>query len=649
MNGRPTDSLRSAGSRLAGTLIVGVTLLLGWWIWRQGAYFDAAFYPGALALVLLVGLLVLLAPFPGLAKGPAFIALAALAALAVWTAASGLWSDVPSAASAYSSRVFAYAAAFLLGIWLVLLLRERMTDALIPLAVAGGLIGIATTVVLATGDDSAWYLHDDATLRFPIGYRNANAALLMTCMWPMLAFASDNARHWAGRALATAGATVMIELAILSQSRGSLPATIVALVVFIAAMPHRLRAASVAGLAALPALPALPTLLDVYRHGTDEATVLVYLQDAARMIGLTGLLSVALAAFALVVVYPRLNLGADRVRLVSRLLAVTAVIVAVAGAGAFVARHGGPVEFADQRVEEFTSIGYPDLSEQGVRYGANVGSNRGDFWRVSLDIWRQSPLAGAGAGSFEPRYLRQRRSLESPQDPHSVEMLMLSEQGLVGLALLLTFVVAAGLAVLRSRRLGTRAAILCAAALAAGVQWLMPASYDWFWQYAGVTTPAIFLLGAAAAPALIDPGGGIGRPLRLLGAALCLAVAVAIVPLYLADRYSSRALATDTPAEAIADYRRAADLSPWSAKPLVEAARLELAAGEPGRAAATARRAIEREPTDYAANLVLAQALIAGRRSGARAQLARLRALSPLAAEIEILERRLGRAARPPD
>lgn len=648
MNGHPTDSLRPAGARLAAILILGATLLIAWWAWSQGAYFDRVFYPGALGLVALLGLLAAFAPLELRRAGPAWVALGALVALALWTTFSGIWSDVPVASIAYSLRVALYAAMFMLGLWLVAILRERMTDALLPLAVAGGLVGIATTAVLATGDDSSWYLHGDATLRFPIGYRNANAAFWMACLWPMLALAVDGSRAWLTRALAVAGGTMMIELAVLAQSRGSLPATVLALVVFIAATPHRLRAAAVTAMAALPAALALPSLLDVFRHGSDDAAVITLLRDSSRAIGITVLLSFALAAFLLAVVLPRLKIGSGGKRLIGQGLLVVTVTVALVGSAAFVARHGGPIDFIDQRVDEFTSIGYPDLSEQGVRYGANIGSNRGDFWRVSLATWADHPVIGAGAGTFEPEYLRLRRSLETPTDPHSVEMLLLSEQGLIGLALFVAFFVCAVVAALRSRRLGARAGILVAAALASGTQWLLPASYDWFWQYAGVTAPVMLLLGAAAAPALLDPEARLTRSIRFGGVFACLFLLVLMIPPWLANRHIERALAEieSDPAAAVADYYRAADLVDVDPEPLIAAAKIQLDAGRLEAARASAEEALRREPRSYGAQLMLVRTMIAARDPRAREELERLRELSPLAPEIRQLARQLAGGAR---
>lgn len=622
----------------AGLLGAGVASLIAWWAWKQGAYFGSVFYPGAILLGLLLVTLAITAPFPGRLRGPALIALLAVVGLALWTALSALWSDRPAMAPQDAARVFVYAGLFAGGIWLTLLLGRRMVASLAPVALAGMFIAVATTVVLATGTDTAWYLHDDATLRFPIGYRNANATLLLVCAWPLLALAHQSERHWALRAASVAGATALFELAVLAQSRGSVPAFILALTVFVVLSPQPLRAAAIVGIAAAPAALALPTLLEVFRHGDFDPSVVPLLRDCARTIALTSALAFALAAFAFVVIHPRLRLGPGRVKSISRAGAVAVIVVALIGAGAFVARHGGPSEFIEERVTELTSVGYPDLSDQGVRYGANIGSNRGDFWRVSWRTWRRDPVLGRGAGSFAPAYLVERRSFETPEDPHSIEFLMLSELGLPGLALMACFLVAAALAALRSRRLGARAALLSAAALGSATQWLVSASYDWLWQYPGVTAPAMFLLGAAAAPAVLDPQARLGRAWRVATAGLCLAVIAAVATLGMADRYLNRGIERQRsdPAAAIADLDRAADLAWLDPEPLLRKALIE-APERPGLARRTVERAIEREPNSYAAWLLKARLLTEQGDPGARTALRRAAELNPMAPELKEL------------
>ena len=153
---------------------------------------------------------------------PATIALAALAALGVWAALSALWSPAPDVAIETAQRILTYALAFGLGIWLSTLLGSRLHLALVPLAAAGAFAGIVAVVGMLTGDHVRHYLELDGTLEFPLGYRNANAAFFAIALWPALGLASRRAGAWPVRAAALATATLCLDLAMLSQSRGSL-------------------------------------------------------------------------------------------------------------------------------------------------------------------------------------------------------------------------------------------------------------------------------------------------------------------------------------------------------------------------------------------------------------------------------------------
>ena len=330
-------------------VLVALTALFIWWGWRQGAYFDQVFYPGAIGVYVLLALVLWLAP-PLRASGlPARIAFLSLFLLAGWTLLSIVWTPAPAVAVAGAQRAFLYVALFALGGWLVRFPGERPLPALAPVAL-GALVGVATVITLAGGTDIDAYVHGDATLRFPIGYRNANAAFWLLCAWPLLALATDIEVRWWLRSFAVGSATMLIELGVLAQSRGSLPAVAVALLVYLIVSPRRLRAAAVIALAALPVLPALPTLLDVFQHGEADATTLELLGDSAGAIALTSALSVALSAVVLWGIHPRLRLGPKRVRQLSWVTGILAVIAVAIAGSAFVSRHGGPVGFLDQRV-----------------------------------------------------------------------------------------------------------------------------------------------------------------------------------------------------------------------------------------------------------------------------------------------------------
>ena len=635
--------MRDPLTRIAVLLLGAVTALIGWWAWKQGAYFGTVFYPGALAVFALLGLMLAFAPFRARIKGPARTALLSLLALTAWMLLSTLWSSTPAAAVAYAAHGALYAALFGLGIWIAHLLGSRSILALSPLVIAGAVVAIATVIVLATGTNVTWYLHSDATLRFPIGYRNANAAFFMICVWAALALGTEVKWRWQLRALAVGAGTILLELAFLAQSRGSIPAVVLAALVYLVLSSHRLRAAAVLALMAVPALPAIPTLLDVYRHGKADAAVVPLLHDAARAVAGTGVLSLLIAALVLGAVAPRLRLRAGTVRTISWSAAILAVAGVLGGGAFFVAEHGGPVGFVNQRAQEFDKVGYPNLHGQGIRYGANIGSNRHDFWRVAIDEGLAHPLLGGGAGSFQTVYLRHRLSEESPEDPHSVEALMFSELGLPGIVALVVFIVAAATAGWRSRRLDPAATGLVAGALAGATQWFVQASYDWIWNYPGITAPAIFVLGAAAAPALIDPAAARAARWRVSIGALLAVAAIVLIPFFLAERYLQRAYeeSASDPHGAISDLSRAADLNPLEAAPLLAKGVIASRQGEETLALSAFHEASGREPEDFAPYLYLASELARTNPRAARVALGRAGELDPQDPGLAALRRRL--------
>ena len=74
-----------------------------------------------------------------------------------------------------------------------------------------------------------------------------------------------------------------------------------------------------------------------------------------------------------------------------------------------------------------------------------------------MNQFRDRPVSGIGAGSFDTTYFRERRTDENVERPHSIELQALAETGLVGAALLGFFllgVVAGFLARARGRGSG---------------------------------------------------------------------------------------------------------------------------------------------------------------------------------------------------
>lgn len=613
------------------------------WAWQEGAYFGSVFYPGALLLGGLLLVLALGTRLRAAIKGPTLIALVALMALGGWTLLSVTWSPAPSAGVEDAQRAFAYAGAFVAGIWLCNLMGRRMTLVLWPVALAGAAVAVGTLVVLATGTDFLHYFHEDATLKFPLGYRNANGTFFFICLWPLLTLAADVVHRWEAKMLMIGASTLMIELAVLAQSRGSLPAAALSLIAFVIMSRRGLRAATYAGLAVLPVLPALPALLDVFQHGSLGPGLEPVLRDAAQMMMVTTILSMGLAYAYLRIVEGQVSIGRAGVARVSRIGGIAAIGVIVVGGAILLKTEGGPIRFLDQRVTEFRSEDNPDFTAQGARFGANAGSNRADFWRVSLDQGSTHPILGGGAGSFQFAYLRDRDSSESPNDPHSVEMLMLGELGLPGLLMFVTFVVAGVVAALRSRSLGPSAIAVSTGALAAGTQWLVHSSYDWFWHYPALTAPVLFLLGAACAPRLLDFSAGGSKRVRVATVAGVVVAMITLVPIYLSEHLVDQAtsIAASDPSGAQSDLDRAADLDPLNSEPLLFKGVLLERDGEKAGAISAFQEAVDRQPDNYATHYFLARALASTDPAQARSEISRAAALNPEGFDVKQVQARL--------
>lgn len=643
--GDPAAAGPNPRSTVALLLLPFVTLLFVWWEWKQGAYFGQVFYPGAIGVFVLLGMLVLNVPITMRLRGPFGLVLGGLVALCLLTFLSLIWTDVPTAPLAYGERIAVYVALAGIGAWGARSLGDRAHLALLPIAVSGAVVGVATTIVIGTGHDVTWYLQGDATLRFPIGYRNADVAFLLICLWPLVSLAVADWLHWAWRAAVIAAATLLVDLAVLGQSRGSIPALVAAALVFLIVTPRRLRAVAVLVLIALPVLPFISPLLAVFRYGEPDAGVIPSLHHAARSVGWSALISLAVAALALGLVDPRLRLGPTVVRRLTWALGIAAAIVVVVGAGVFFGRHGGAVSFIEERVHQFEKVGYPNLHGQGTRFGLNVGSNRHDFWRVAVDEGLEKPLTGGGAGSFQLAYLRHRLSLESPHDPHSIEAVIFSELGFPGLIALIAFLVGGIWAVVRSARVGPVAASVAAGGAAAATQWFVHGSFDWFWQYAAVSGLGVYALGVAAGPGLSFEGAPWGRLARWGVGAACVVLALVAVPLFFSSSYLGRGIAKQDsePAAAIEDFHKAAQWNPLDAEPLLLKGLVESNSGAEKAALKSFAEAAEREPDNYASYLFAAELLLSKHPQKGAEELERAAELNPREPVIRRLQHSLAK------
>jgi O-antigen ligase len=425
------------------------------------------------------------------------IAVGCLAGYTALSFASILWAAVPGDAWEGANRTLLYLLVFaLFALWP----QRGATAALLLGTWTLAMICLAAFVALHVNAEAARpaRLFIEERLVYPTGYVNASAAQWLMAFWPALLLARSERLPWALRGVLAGGAVLLAEVALLSQSRGSLYATAVMLVLVFALLPGRVRTFAVLVPVAVGIGAAAPAVLHVgdrLQHGEDAVTALHGATAAMFAAALVVGLVVAVAA----AIEQRRSYSASTATRTHRAIAALATLTLVAILAGGVAVAGNPVRRIEHGWHTFRA-GYGADSTSGNRLVSGLGSNRYDFYRVALDEFAAHPLVGIGADNFQQQYLLHGRSEETPHYPHSVELRALMQTGLLGGLLAViglgAALVAAARGLYRADPLGRAVA---AAALAGFGYWLVHGSFDWFWEFAGLGAPAFALLGLACA------------------------------------------------------------------------------------------------------------------------------------------------------
>jgi tetratricopeptide (TPR) repeat protein len=498
MTAKLTASLREAPATVPALAALALFVV---WATSQAGYPVTHWAPGGLVVLALLAMTlaivrVRLAELPTTVR----VALAALAAYTVLSFLSILWAAVPGDAWEGADRTLLYLLVFaLFACWR----QQGVTAALLVVAWTLALIALAAFTALhvrAADVASLQALIPGGRLVYPSGYANANAAQWLMAFWPALLLARGPRLPWALRGLLAGGAVLLAEVALLSQSRGSLYATPVMLVLVFALLPGRTRTFALLVPVALGIAAAAPAVLRVGDHlhagqatpaAAHGAVSAMFL--AAVVVGLAVALGAALETRRTYSQTTR-----RRVDTAVRACAVLTLVVVLVGG---LAAAGNPLTRIKHGWDTFKG-GYASDSSTGSRLISGLGSNRYDFYRVALDEFLAHPIAGIGADNFQEQYLVHGRSEETPRYPHSVELRTLADTGLAGVVLALVGLGAALLAGWRAlRSADPLARAVAAAALAGFAYWVVHGSFDWFWEFAGLGAPAFALLGIACAVA----------------------------------------------------------------------------------------------------------------------------------------------------
>jgi hypothetical protein len=605
------DAVNGGGSPLA---VRSVAALLVWW----GLLTALAFGLGPRAPV----------PRTALLCAGLLIALALLAGL------STSWS--PSAERAFGEldRLLLYA-----GLVLLPVVFARPGDAA---RWADGM-AIATVVValLAVGqrafpgifpsDHLADVLPNAATrLSYPLGYWNG-LAIFVALGLPLLLRAAVGSPRALVRGAAIAPIPIIAATTYLSSSRGGVLVGLVAVAVFVVAA-GRLRglvavgvggvgsAAAVAVLAARPVLVNGPFETSSGESAGAEAAILI-----AGICLLCGLAYMALAAAL-----------SERVRVP---VAVW-VVLAIVAVGGLVAANPG------KRIDDFKAPPpaetVPGAIPVDTHLSSGNGSGRWQFWSAALHEFSEHPLAGGGAGSYEPWWAQHGTLDWFVRNAHSLWLETLAELGILGLLLLAApFVLGLGAGVARLRRRAASDRGATAALLAVVAGFAVGAALDWIWQLPAIAALAMLSLGLLTGPATAGAATATAAAapprlrfgLRAAGVVAAWVVLCAQAIPFLAGQEvdaSQRAASDGDLPQALDRARSAVAIQPWASSPRLQLALVQEENGRIDLARRELGAAIARDEQDWRLQLVASRlAVKAGDIPGARRYLARAHALNP--------------------
>ncbi|PZS06856.1 MAG: hypothetical protein DLM64_15700 [Solirubrobacterales bacterium] len=579
-----------------------------------------------------------------------------LAAFALWSGITVLWSVAPDHTWLELNRVLAYVVVLFLAFALGAS-HSRSVE-----LIAKGFVLVALAVsVYALGQKLLPGLHIAGVfdlnttgsvprLQEPLGYWNALALMIAMGVPLALALALDSEGTRRMRLGALLALALMLLTLGFTYSRGGVLALVLGLLAGIALSGARLRSLMWLAVACAAALPSL--VLGLTDHALTAANVGLGARETAGAV-LAGV--VIVSALALIAVgrtllglEQRVVIGPERARAIVRSLVASTGVVVVVGVLAVALSSRGIDGTVSHAWKSFTTTHETSTSDPSRLLSVD-SENRWVWWKEAAGAFSDRPVAGWGAGSFGVVHLLYRRDQLSVQQPHSLPLQWLAETGLTGALLAIAgwgLLLSAGVKGVRRRPLGTER-LLAAALLAGSVAFAVHACYDFDWDIPGVALPAIVLLGVllgssgrrADQPVAALRGPGPVTRLLSLGAltlSLCTFALSAILPSLAAGEAGTAQLtAASSSPGALQTALRAATLAsgldPLSdAGPSAQAAIAEQR-GELPQARAYWLEAVRREPADVQAWVELAdvELELGDQRNASRANVRAL-ALDPL-------------------
>ncbi len=337
---------------------------------------------------------------------------------------------------------------------------------------------------------------DGVRMDSTLGYANTTAVILG--MGVVLALARmSTLRNFVLRGLYAAVTLSLFIALYLTVSRGGIGSLGIGLIILLVMTSGRLRMSADLLLLSLPGawlwwqMQSLPGLL-----GTGVSR---QQKIADGTMFRNDLLLALVVAFVLQAAYTILMNRYEPSPVLRRRLGILVVaggvLALTLGAFVVVERYGGPGQAYSTLLGSANETG-----NAGQRLASLDISSRGDYWRVAWAAWKERPLTGTGAGTFQYTWLEDRPGLKGVKQVHNVYLEQGTETGLLAFLALLSFVAVlvgyTGRAVWRSGPQGDRRLLLAGLGSALMV-YLVSSAIEWHW-YLPASTLFFFILAAVA-------------------------------------------------------------------------------------------------------------------------------------------------------
>jgi hypothetical protein len=555
------------------------------------------------------------------------VPLLALVALAAWTLISLSWTESAERTFNEFARIIGYLGVLVL-IWLGV---GRRTWRL----VAAGLLSAGVLVCFLILLSRLWpsvFPSDTVAanlkttrINYPFGYWNAVGCWCAMTVTLCLAY-SAHARSAVVRGLALAVIPVCSAGLYMAVSRAGFGGALIGAAVVVLLAENRWLTFGQAVLAA-GGCAALTASIDAHQEialgrGTEGAGAVVLVAFLA------GAVLFAVGFFA-----ARAGLG-EKLRMrpeVGKPLGIAGLVVALT-VGVVLLASFGPKAY-----DQFTGKDVVVAGRESPDRLAQLNGNRHNLWDSAWRAVKSDSVGGIGPGTFEFWWSRDGVNGEFVRDVHNIYLEALTETGVVGLALLLTFfggfLLSADFARAELRKRRSDGVGIQAGLVAVFVVFGVQAAADWMWESTAV---AVFALGAIALAAVgSSPSRRTGVDASASMAILVAAVLAVIVmlPGLASQRQVERSQAAFRSGDfnaALSHADDAIDAESWSATAFGQRALALEGAGDLGAAGDAIAIAQEKEPYNWRWPLVASRIYVAlGDAEAATIELRRTESLRP--------------------